>query len=49
MNELTGYVDLSDLNETWIKSLLHISASKCVFSVTSHWVTAVTKIPVVEL
>ena len=26
-NELTGYVDLSDINETWTKSLSHISAS----------------------
>jgi len=29
-NELIGYVDLSDLNDTWPKSLSDISIPKCV-------------------
>ena len=29
-NEITGYVDSSDFNETWTKSLSHIRASNCV-------------------
>ena len=29
-NDLTGYVDLLDFNETWTKSLSRISVPKCV-------------------